>query len=71
MPLNVSVLISVGWSVVISVVLYGCETESYIKGGMQAKGIENRILRQILGPKRNENGEWRSLQNEELSILHR
>ena len=27
---------------------------------------ENRILRRIFGPKRDENGEWRRLHNEEL-----
>ena len=30
-----------------------------------------RILRRILGPKRDENGEWRRLHNEELSSLYR
>ena len=29
-------------------------------------GFENRILRQIFRPKRNVNGEWRRLHNEEL-----
>ena len=28
--------------------------------------FENRILRRIFGPKRDENGEWRRLHNEEL-----
>ena len=32
---------------------------------------ENRILRRIFGPKRDENGEWRSLYNEELHTLYR
>ena len=32
--------------------------------------FENRILRQILGPKRDENGEWRRLHNEELHSLY-
>ena len=31
----------------------------------------NRILRRIFGPKRNENGEWRRLHNEELLSLYR
>ena len=30
---------------------------------------ENRILSQIFGTKRDENGEWRGLQNEELYSL--
>ena len=28
--------------------------------------FDNRILRQIIGPKRDENGDWRRLHNEEL-----
>jgi hypothetical protein len=33
--------------------------------------FENRILRRIFGPKRNEvTGEWRKLHNEELHILY-
>jgi hypothetical protein len=32
--------------------------------------LENRALRRIFGPKRDEvTGEWRKLQNEELHIL--
>ena len=31
--------------------------------------LENRILGQIFGLKRNENGEWRRLHNEELHSL--
>ena len=33
--------------------------------------FENRILRRIFGPKRDENGEWRRLHNEELHTLYR
>jgi hypothetical protein len=33
--------------------------------------FENRVLRRILGPNRNEvTGEWRKLHNEELHILY-
>ena len=42
---------------------------AYIKGEMQAK--ENRVLNRIFGPKRDANGEWRRLQNEELHTLYR
>ena len=35
---------------------------SYIKGGV----FENRILRRIFGLKRDENGDWRRLDNEEV-----
>ena len=33
--------------------------------------FENRILRRIFGPKRDENREWRRLHNEELHSLYR
>ena len=33
--------------------------------------FEIRILRRIFGPKRDENGEWRRLHNEELHSLYR
>ena len=33
--------------------------------------FENRILRRIFGPKRDDNGEWRRLHNEELHSLYR
>ena len=33
--------------------------------------FENRILRQIFGTRRDENGEWRRLHNEELHSLYR
>ena len=33
--------------------------------------FENRILRRIFGPKRDENDEWRRLHNEELHSLYR
>jgi hypothetical protein len=33
--------------------------------------FENRVLRRIFGPKRDEvTGEWRKLHNEELNILY-
>jgi len=38
---------------------------------MLAKGISNRILRRIFGPKRDENGEKRRFHNEELHSLYR
>ena len=35
------------------------------------KVFENRILRRIFLPKRDENGEWRRLHNEELHSFYR
>jgi hypothetical protein len=51
--------------------LLGCidgHQVSYIKGGMQCRLriFENKILRRILEPKREANGEWRTLHDEEL-----
>ena len=36
----------------------------------RSRVFENRILRRIFGPKRDENGKWRRLQNEELHSLY-
>ena len=48
------------------VVLYGCETWS-----LTLRVFENRVLRRIFGPKRDEiTGEWRKLHNEELNNLY-
>ena len=52
------------------VVLYGCETWSLTL----RKECRLRVLGtcfQIFGPKRDENGEWRRLHNEELHSLYR
>ena len=56
----------------VPVVLYGCETWSLtLREESRLRVFENRILRQISGPKRDENGEWRRLHNEELHSLYR
>ena len=53
------------------VVLYGCGTWSFISGEeRRLRSFENRVLRRIFGPKRDEvTGEWRKLRNEELNDL--
>jgi hypothetical protein len=44
---------------------------SDIKGGTWTVGFENRMLRRISGPKRDEvTGEWRNPHNEELHDLY-
>ena len=43
----------------------------YIKGGMQAKGIWKQDPEANIWFKRNENGEWLNLHNEELHNLYR
>jgi hypothetical protein len=44
---------------------------SEIKGGLELRVFENRVLRRIFGPKRDEvTGEWRKLYNEELHVVY-
>ena len=52
-------------------VLYGCETWSLtLREESRLRVFENRILRSIFGSKRDENGEWKRLHNEELHSLY-
>jgi hypothetical protein len=58
-------------TVILPVVLYGCETWSLTLGEEHRLRIfENRVLRKIFGPKREENGLWRKLHNDELHSLY-
>jgi hypothetical protein len=54
------------------VVLYGCETWSLtLKDERRLRVFENRVLRRIFGPTRDEvTGEWRKLHNEDLNGLY-
>ena len=54
------------------VVLYGCETWSLtLREERRLRVSENRVLRRVFGPKRDEvAGEWRKLHNEELNDLY-
>jgi len=53
-------------------VLYGCETWSLtLREERKLRVFENRVLRRIFGPRRDEvKGEWRRLHNEELNDLY-
>jgi hypothetical protein len=58
-------------TIVLPVVLYGCETWSHTEEERRLRVFENRVLRRIFGPKRDEvTGEWRRLHNEELNDLY-
>jgi hypothetical protein len=59
-------------TIILSAVLYGCETWSLILREEQRLGVfENRVLRRIFGPRREEvAGGWRRLHNEELHKLY-
>jgi hypothetical protein len=54
------------------VVLYGCETWYLtLREKHRLRVFENRVLRRIFGPKKDEvTGEWRKLHNEELRDLY-
>jgi hypothetical protein len=54
------------------VFLYGCEILSLtLREEHRLSVFENRVLRRIFGPKRDEvTGEWRKLHNEELHGLY-
>ena len=59
-------------TIILPVVLYGCGTWSLtLREERRLRVFENRVLRRVIGPKRDEvTGEWRKLHNEELSDLY-
>jgi len=59
-------------TIILPVVLYGCETWSLtMREERRPRVFENRMLRRIFGPKRDGlTGEWRKLHNEELNGLY-
>ena len=60
-------------TIILPVVLYGCETWSLtLREECRLSVLKNRILRLIkLRPKRDETGEWRRFHNEELHSFYR
>ena len=58
--------------IILPIVLYGCETWSLtLREEHRLRVFENRVLRRVFGPKRDEvTGEWRKLHNEELRGLY-
>jgi hypothetical protein len=70
--LSRNVKVKIYKTIILPVVLYGCETWSVaLREEHRLRVFENRIVRRIFGPKRNEvTGEWRKLHNEELHILY-
>jgi hypothetical protein len=66
--LSRNVKVKIYKTITVPVVLYGCETWSITEREEHRLGVfENRVLRRIFGPKRDEvTGEWRKLHNEEL-----
>jgi len=70
--LSKNIKIKIGRNIILSVVLYGCETWSLtLREERRLRVFENRVLSRIFGPKRDEvTGEWRKLHNEELNDLY-
>ena len=59
-------------TIILPVVLYGCEAWSLIlREERKLRVLENMVSRRIFGPRRDElTGEWRRLHNEELNDLY-
>jgi hypothetical protein len=58
-------------TVILPVVLYGCDTWSLtLREEHRLRVYENRVLRRIFGPKREEDGSWRKLNNDEFHRLY-
>jgi hypothetical protein len=58
-------------TVILPVVLYGCENWSLTVGKEhRLRVFDNRVLRKTFGPKREEDGSWRKLHNNELHSLY-
>ena len=70
--LSKNVNIKIRRTIILPVVLYGCETWSFLlTEECKLRVSENRVLRRIFEPRRDKViGEWRKLHNEELNDLY-
>jgi len=70
--LSKNVKIKIYRTIILPVLLYGCETWSLtLREERRLRVFENRLLRRKFGPKRDEvTGDWRKLHNEELNDLY-
>jgi hypothetical protein len=70
--LSRNVKVKIYKTIILPVVLYGYETWSLtVREEHRLSVFENRVLRRIFGPKRDEvTREWRKLHNEELHLLY-
>jgi len=70
--LSTNLKINIYRNKILSVVWYGCETWSFtLREQRRLRVLENRVLRKIFGPMRDEvTGEWRMFNNEELNDLY-
>jgi hypothetical protein len=64
-------VIKIHRTIILPVVLYGCETWFLtLREEHRLRVFENRVLRRIFGPERDEDGSWRKLHNDELHSLY-
>ena len=70
--LSKNLKIKINRTIILPVLLYGCETWLFtLREDCRLRVFENRVLRRINGPRRDEvKGEWRKLHNEELYDLY-
>jgi hypothetical protein len=70
--LSKNIIIRIYKAALLPVVLYGCETWLLkLREERRLRVFENKVLRRIFGPKRDEvTGYWRKLHNEELHNLY-
>jgi hypothetical protein len=70
--LSRNVKVKIYKTIILPVVLYGCETWSLtLREEHRLRVFENRVVWRILGQKRDEvTGEWRRLHSEELHTLY-
>ena len=71
-PLSKKLKVKTYKTIILPVVLYGCETWSLtLKEKHRLRGFENKVLRKIFGGKKDEiTGEWKKLHNVELHALY-
>jgi len=70
--LSKNIQIKIYRTIILPVVLYGCETWSLtLWEERKLRMFEKKVLRRIIGPRRDEvTGEWRRLHKEELNDLY-
>jgi len=70
--LSTNLNIKIYRTIILPIVLYGCETWSLILWEeRKLRVFESMVLRRIFGPRRDEvTGEWRRLHNEEINDLY-
>jgi hypothetical protein len=70
--LSRNVKVKIYKTIILPVVLYGCETWSLmVREEHRLRVFENRVLRRIFGPRRDKvTGEWRKLHSEVLHNLY-